>query len=151
VWAENFKKFLYEDSGAGEGYSLEEAEAALQAYFKEIMKGTKPSKSNASVFYMVRNGALSILRSESNQSAESILDASYRLGVAKNRDYGTDNILKYGVIGIIVRLNDKISRLMHLLKGRAAAMVLDEKIEDTAMDMINYSTYGIMLCNGVWL
>ena len=97
------------------------------------------------------NGALSLLSTKYNRDVKDVLDASYKIGIAKNRDYGTVNILKYGVVGLIVRLNDKISRAVNLLKEGNTALVADEKVEDTIMDMVNYATYGIMLCNNVWL
>ena len=151
MWDENFKRFLYDGADAKDGYTLTEAEAALQKYFKDIMDGIKPSKDNAAVFYGVRNGALSLLSTKYNRNVKDVLDASYKIGIAKNRDYGTVNILKYGVVGLIVRLNDKISRAVNLLKEGNTALVADEKVEDTIMDMVNYATYGIMLCNNVWL
>jgi hypothetical protein len=151
MWDENFEKFLYEGLEAKDGYTLSEAEVALQKYFNQIMRGTKPSKDNAKVFYGIRAGALTLLSTLYNRSIEEVLDASYKIGIAKNRDYGTDNILKYGVVGLIVRLNDKISRAVNLLKDGTTPLVADEKVEDTIMDMVNYATYGIMLCNGVWL
>ena len=61
------------------------------------------------------------------------------------------NILRYGVIGLIVRINDKIERVSNLMKDGSVVQVADEKIEDTLMDMVNYATYGIMLCNGIWI
>ncbi len=151
MWDENFKRFLYDGADAKDGYTLTEAEAALQKYFKDIMNGIKPSKDNAVVFYGVRNGALSLLSTKYKREVKDVLDASYKIGIAKNRDYGTVNILKYGVVGLIVRLNDKISRAVNLLKEGNTALVADEKVEDTIMDMVNYATYGIMLCNNVWL
>jgi hypothetical protein len=151
MWDENFEKFLYEGINAKDGYSLPEAEVALQKYFSEIMGGLKPSKDNARVFYGVRDGALMLLITLFNREIEEILDASYKLGIAKNRDYGSVNILQYGVVGLIVRLGDKIARASNLLKDGNTAMIANEKVEDTIMDMVNYATYGIMLCNGVWL
>lgn len=41
--------------------------------------------------------------------------------------------------GFMVRMSDKISRLANLTREGHERMVEDEKIEDTVMDIINYS------------
>ncbi|MGC8547824.1 MAG: nucleotide modification associated domain-containing protein [Candidatus Micrarchaeia archaeon] len=73
----------------------------------------------------------------------------YELGVHKNKDYGSDNILRFGTMGIIVRIGDKINRLNNLQKSGTAS-VTDEKMLYTIMDVFNYAVYGIMLSNNVW-
>jgi hypothetical protein len=60
----------------------------------------------------------------------------------KNSDYGaTDdpfaNFRMFGEMGFAVRLSDKLSRIKTLLE-RGSAMVKDESLEDTIMDMANY-------------
>jgi len=64
----------------------------------------------------------------------------------KNKDYG-NAFATYGAIGIIVRLGDKINRLMHVTKN-GVNMVDNETIEDTLLDLHNYSAMGIMLLRG---
>ena len=81
---------------------------------------------------------------------ETILKTAQSIGIKKNNDYGSTNILKYGIIGIIVRLGDKIARFKNLSAQTTKQMVLDENLEDTLLDIINYSTYGEMLNDGVW-
>lgn len=61
----------------------------------------------------------------------------------KNKDYG-DSFAKYGPIGIIVRIGDKISRLNSITKN-AVHMVDDETLRDTLIDLHNYSGMAIML------
>ena len=51
----------------------------------------------------------------------------------KNTDYG-DSFATYGPIGVIVRMQDKINRL-----------VSDESLRDTLIDLHNYSAMAIML------
>ena len=82
-----------------------------------------------------------------------LLEEAYRLGISKNRDYGMNNILRYGTIGIIVRLGDKLSRVKNLYASKAsakAASLRDENAEDTLLDVVNYTTYAIMLLHDVW-
>ena len=51
----------------------------------------------------------------------------------KNKDYG-NAFATYGPIGVIVRIGDKINRLMHVTKN-GVNMVDNETIEDTLLDL----------------
>lgn len=61
----------------------------------------------------------------------------------KNSDYG-DAFANYGVIGVLVRMGDKIQRLQNITK-KNITLVDDEKIRDTLIDLHNYSAMAIML------
>jgi len=61
----------------------------------------------------------------------------------KNKDYG-DSFADYGTIGVIVRMMDKINRLVSLEKN-GIIMVNDEQIRDTLIDLHNYAAMGVML------
>ena len=61
----------------------------------------------------------------------------------KNQDYG-DAFANYGPIGVLVRMGDKIQRLQSITKNKVA-LVKDEKIRDTLIDLHNYSAMAIML------
>ena len=66
--------------------------------------------------------------------------------VRKNHDYGDENLVKHGLLGIIVRLDDKLSRLNNLYKKENKnGMVTDEKIEDTIKDIIGYGLNSLRL------
>ena len=71
-------------------------------------------------------------------------DEALALAHDKNTDYarGSDpfrNLRRGGPFGIVVRMDDKISRLMSLLEpGAEDASVTDEPIGDTVIDLINY-------------
>ena len=59
---------------------------------------------------------------------------------AKNHDYG-DSFAKTRVVvpnAILVRLHDKLNRLTTLMTGENA-MVKDESIDDTLLDLANYA------------
>lgn len=66
--------------------------------------------------------------------------------VAKQHDYGHDNINAFGIIGVAVRLSDKIARYKNL-SGKPN-MVSGETIVDTLMDMVGYATIAKMLDDG---
>ena len=61
----------------------------------------------------------------------------------KNADYG-DAFAKFGVIGVLMRIEDKIQRYVSISKN-GITLVDDEKIRDTLIDLHNYAAMAIML------
>ena len=61
----------------------------------------------------------------------------------KNTDYG-DAFANYGVIGVLVRMGDKISRLQSITT-KSVSLVNTESLRDTLIDLHNYSAMAIML------
>jgi hypothetical protein len=61
----------------------------------------------------------------------------------KNADYG-DAFAKFGVIGVLIRIEDKIQRSLSISKN-GITLVDDEKIRDTLIDLHNYAAMAIML------
>ena len=65
---------------------------------------------------------------------------------SKQRDYGPNNIARFGHSGLLLRLHDKVSRLENLLaQGRDAQ---NESLHDTYLDIVGYSVIGVMLLDG---
>jgi hypothetical protein len=62
----------------------------------------------------------------------------------KQHDYGHKNIDNFGMIGVAVRICDKIARADNLLKREQNA-VKDETIVDTYTDIIGYAVIALML------
>jgi len=61
----------------------------------------------------------------------------------KNADYG-DAFAKYGIIGVLMRIEDKIQRAMSITKN-GVNLVKDEGIQDTLLDLHNYAAMALML------
>ena len=61
----------------------------------------------------------------------------------KNRDYG-DAFAKFGVIGVLMRIEDKIQRSLSITKN-GVNLVDDESIRDTLLDLHNYAAMAVML------
>lgn len=61
----------------------------------------------------------------------------------KNIDYG-DAFAKYGVIGVLMRIEDKLHRYMSITRN-GVNLVKDEAIRDTLLDLHNYSAMALML------
>jgi|TARA_B100001287_G_scaffold258207_1_gene244432 hypothetical protein len=74
---------------------------------------------------------------------EAVQKEGLELFKRKNNDYG-DAFANYGPVGVIVRMGDKINRLMSITKT-GVTMVNDEGLRDTLIDLHNYSAMAIML------
>ena len=74
------------------------------------------------------------------------IKAMHELLVSKQHDYGHANILHFGIIGVAVRLCDKIAR-MHNLKRRDTP-AKNEALTDTYMDILGYAAIALMLEDG---
>ena len=76
---------------------------------------------------------------------EEIHKEALELFKRKNNDYG-DAFADFGLLGILVRLNDKIKRAITITEN-SISLVEDEKIKDTLIDIHNYAAMGLMLSN----
>ena len=97
-------------------------------------------------------------------------DEAYKLWCRKQSDYGDGNI-KLGLeissdssfhtqnralaqLGIIIRMNDKVQRLLNIYKKNIfyekGMEVPDESIDDTCIDLMNYANMLIVLKNDKW-
>jgi hypothetical protein len=67
----------------------------------------------------------------------------------RQEKYGKGNISRFGLIGTIIRMHDKMERLIQLTEG-AGGDAVDESVEDTLMDLANYALIGLMCHKGIW-
>ena len=77
------------------------------------------------------------------EQMETIQKEGLELFKKKNADYG-DAFAKYGVIGVLMRIEDKIQRSLSITKN-GVNLVKDENIRDTLLDLHNYAAMGLML------
>jgi hypothetical protein len=69
-----------------------------------------------------------------------------KLIVKKHRSYGAQPILRWRHVGLLVKIDQKIARLMSLTKS-GKKKVINESIEDTYMDILGYCILGLALVN----
>jgi len=77
------------------------------------------------------------------EQMKHIQNEALELFIKKNTDYG-DAFAKFGLIGILMRIEDKIQRALSITKN-GINLVEDEKLKDTLLDLHNYSAMGLML------
>ena len=71
--------------------------------------------------------------------------------VKKQRDYGHENIARFGRQGLIIRTHDKLARLENLTKVARSYQAQNESIVDTVLDIAGYSAIGVMWERGTFL
>lgn len=77
------------------------------------------------------------------EQMKKIQKEALELFTKKNIDYG-DAFAKYGVIGVLMRIEDKLQRSMSITKN-GVNLINDEGIRDTLIDLHNYSAMALML------
>ena len=94
------------------------------------------------------------------QQFETITEDMFELFKKKQEDYGPSNIgmgksvletdddVNKAMIGLSVRMNDKIQRLLNLTFNNRTPN--NESIEDTLQDIANYSVMALIVLNKDW-
>jgi len=77
------------------------------------------------------------------QQMSDVQKEGFELFKKKNADYG-DAFAKYGTVGVIMRMGDKIQRLVSISKT-GINLVETETLRDTLIDLHNYSAMAVML------
>ena len=79
-----------------------------------------------------------------NESIDFIFDFCNKTFKAKNNDYG-NSFIDFSTIGIIVRINDKLNRILTLqMNAKNSGMVSNESIIDNFLDLLNYCIIGLI-------
>jgi hypothetical protein len=77
------------------------------------------------------------------EQMKAVQSDALKLFAKKNADYG-DAFAEFGVIGVLMRIEDKIKRSLSITKN-GVNLVKDESIRDTLLDLHNYAAMAIML------
>ena len=91
---------------------------------------------------MICLSCLVFLKHETGRDVKEIMYSIRDLFIRKNSDYG-NSFEDFSLVGILVRMNDKINRLK-CLYSKTEHLVKDESIIDTIEDLYNYSVISMM-------
>jgi len=131
---------------------------------REIMNAKYPNKKIKEFMDDETNQIITIFEEEypelSNEF-QNIQDEQYELFARKMMDYGLNNVTlggdivnnsddkKLSLIGLTIRLTDKINRLRNLVVS-GKNYVKDEGMEDTFIDIANYGIIGLLVGRNKW-
>ena len=77
------------------------------------------------------------------EQTKKIQNEALELFTKKNIDYG-DAFAKYGVVGVLMRIEDKFQRSVSITKN-GVNLINDEVIRDTLIDLHNYAAMALIL------
>ncbi len=72
-----------------------------------------------------------------------------RFLMGKHKKYGAKPLLVWRELGILVRLQSKVGRLVNITSEGEKFDLKDETVEDTLKDMLGYCVLGCLLCTQV--
>lgn len=127
-----------------EWHTLTKSERAnhqhLNSYRKTLAKAVREQRDIPRLDIIdVAHVAIGELKAQKQWDKDEMLG----LLVRKQRDYGHENILAFGHVGIAIRMCDKLSRLNSLLTSGATPS--NESLIDTWMDLVGYAVISEML------
>jgi len=128
------------------GHELDFDETILQVYFDKIAKAVRDNNATAMHNWITAVGFEAARGLHQAQLWN--LPIMHAVLVKKQSDYGHGNILAFGLVGVAIRVCDKIARYNNLKDRKDQAR--NEPFEDCMMDMVGYATIGRMIKNGTF-
>ena len=104
----------------------------------------KMKKDKEGVWIISDREAEVLNKTEKMEKMKKLHEEELDLYIRKSFDYGSKPIEETGTVGLLVRILDKVHRALHLSEDGRIAMVTDENLRDTLMDISNYANMTII-------
>lgn len=144
-------KLMKQFSPMGSGNMNEEQTSLALGIISESLGSFVRSRSDNTTLAIaaMSNAALLSLGVLESKGLPPDYEDLYNLLCRKQHDYGHENINNFGLIGVAVRICDKIARAENL-KTRESNAVRNETVIDTYEDIIGYAVIALMLDAGTF-
>lgn len=122
-----------------------EADSRLSMLYDLLFNNSTPSTSKDNTLQVSQSKGISMAPNKSAYEFKKLTDKMYETYVRKNHDYGNSfdkSLDRFGLVASVVRIGDKMNRVESLVQKKA--MVQDESIRDTLLDMANYAIMTVM-------
>lgn len=77
-------------------------------------------------------------------------DEAFELFLERHKKYGAHNISRFGFFGVLVRLSDKMERLIRTGTAKTGDFD-DESVADTLLDISNYALIALVVIRSKWV
>lgn len=162
---EELRSLLLTNTTLAKRYNMDSWQSAARAAIDSLDSGTAVPADHNLIDFCIRELRAAVLEQRelpswgfSQIGIEAIRemrlanlwhpDAFHRMLCGKQHDYGHNNILAFGLIGVAVRLSDKIARLRNLTAKGGKHM--SEPLLDTWLDMAGYAVIAEMIFNNTF-
>jgi hypothetical protein len=136
--------------GSSTRKTLRGLRATLDDFIDTEFRADLTTSSTATFWRILGQEALGLAEQDYPETRKYLTKYDvHALLVRKQRDYGHENIRRFGRDGLLVRVHDKVARLENLAARNAEPG--NEAVLDTLADIIGYSAIGIMVANGQFL
>lgn len=131
---------------------VSELRNALDVYIEHSFPNEAPPLRD--IYVWEKMGALSLAAGMNenvlnNESLTALQNELIETLIRKQKDYGPQNIRRFGHTGLMVRFHDKVARVENLLaKGVEPE---NESLRDNFLDLVGYAAIGIMWSTGEFL
>lgn len=122
-----------------------EVDSRLSMLYDLIINNSTSSTSKDNTLQVSQNEGISMAPNESAYKFKDLTGKMCETYIRKNHDYGNSfdkSLDKFGLVASAVRIGDKMNRIESLVQEKA--MVQDESIKDTLLDMANYAIMTVM-------
>lgn len=137
---------IFETVNPEPAFTLTEMRNELDQFIISLY--TSPGGSPTAIRHWTRLGALAVQTTAVRSKPFTVAEVTETL-IRKQRDYGPENIRRFGRQGLMVRMHDKIARLENLeTTGRSPD---NETVVDNLLDVVGYAAIGIMWETGTFL
>lgn len=123
--------------------TIEDLEAYRDAA-SDIIMADLSTQNLPLLFSRMATGTIARIRRDSMWTVGSMLATL----CSKQHDYGHENINRYGMVGLTIRLSDKIERYKNLMSKNVDAM--NESTHDTLVDIVGYCVVALMYLDGTF-
>jgi hypothetical protein len=139
----------YDILTSGNSYSMVDQESCLEFIIKElddivesVFHGNQDYELLEEQFFDLAIAAIMGLSYTADITNKKSIRIIFDTLIAKQKMYGHQNIARFGLPGVVIRLNDKLERIKNLRQHKGP--VLFEPIQDTWLDITGYSVIAIM-------
>ena len=125
---------------------LEPVEKFISAWVLRLQNGSDYANDLQQVVELIQYAGIHALKKFPDMGVQYSSNGMLDLLIRKQTDYGHDNINNFGVVGIAIRVCDKIARIRNMTSKGITGTA--EPLQDAYADLVGYAVIATMYHHG---